>query len=300
VLVLRFEGWFQCRLATNPDPTDEPRGVSGHTFARAGEPDLDRVIRLRDPVAPRSHGPPVGVRVTEVHRRGERVAAHPLAGARVDLLDRPKFESRNLLLSDDRAGVGPIHPFHLEVAGAGVAVRRLDLLDPDRPGLEPHRAPPALLNRRSAVDRDGLRWDPTRIAEATGLVDPLAFRAERRRRLLADLERVDDPLARAALAKRIRELAVVDRHDPRVVGLSVVQVRRFGLDGPARVVEAGRRLEPLDLDREWPIEFWMGGWDSDALSGYLSGLLTIPLRGGRPARRATREHRPAVTARTRA
>ncbi len=37
MLVVNFAGWFQCRLATDPDPTDEPRGVSGFTFALAGE-----------------------------------------------------------------------------------------------------------------------------------------------------------------------------------------------------------------------------------------------------------------------
>ena len=66
MLEVRFEGCFQCRLATNPDPTDELRGVSGYTFALAGEPDLDRVIRFQDPAAPRSHGPRVGVSVVAV------------------------------------------------------------------------------------------------------------------------------------------------------------------------------------------------------------------------------------------
>jgi len=27
VLELDFEGWWQCRFATDPDPTDDPRGV---------------------------------------------------------------------------------------------------------------------------------------------------------------------------------------------------------------------------------------------------------------------------------
>jgi hypothetical protein len=30
-----------------PDPSDEPRGVSGYTFALAGEPDLDRLLHLQ-------------------------------------------------------------------------------------------------------------------------------------------------------------------------------------------------------------------------------------------------------------
>ena len=46
MLKLFFQGCFQCRLATDPDPTDEKRGISGPTFAAPGEADLDRVIRL--------------------------------------------------------------------------------------------------------------------------------------------------------------------------------------------------------------------------------------------------------------
>ena len=47
MIEIHFEGWFECRLATDPDPTDEPRGVSGWTYALAGEPDLDRIIRTQ-------------------------------------------------------------------------------------------------------------------------------------------------------------------------------------------------------------------------------------------------------------
>src|SRR5690606_16465196 len=52
VLRIDFEGWFQVRLATDPDPSDEPRGVSGTTFALAGEPDFDRIVRFWEPIAP--------------------------------------------------------------------------------------------------------------------------------------------------------------------------------------------------------------------------------------------------------
>ena len=32
VIVCSFAGWIQIRLATNPDPPDEPRGISGQGF----------------------------------------------------------------------------------------------------------------------------------------------------------------------------------------------------------------------------------------------------------------------------
>src|SRR3712207_6795158 len=127
MLTLNFEGWFQCRLATDPDPSDEPRGVSGWTFALAGEEDLDRVIRLQGPVSPRSHGPEVGVSVRTVSVDERRVAEHPLVGARVELLDEPKFEGRNGIVAEDAAEC--IHPFHLRVRCGDVTLRRQDLLD---------------------------------------------------------------------------------------------------------------------------------------------------------------------------
>src|SRR5688500_5259039 len=37
---LTFRGWFQARLPTDPDPFDEPRGISGYAWALPGEPDL--------------------------------------------------------------------------------------------------------------------------------------------------------------------------------------------------------------------------------------------------------------------
>jgi hypothetical protein len=30
-------------------------------------------------------------------------------------------------------------------------------------------------------------------------------------------------------------------------------------------------------DYPWNISFWMGGWDGDALCGYVKGTWTIPL-----------------------
>ena len=52
-LKILFEGYWQCRQATDPDPTDDPRGVSGYTYAFGDEGDLDLIIRLqRDEIDP--------------------------------------------------------------------------------------------------------------------------------------------------------------------------------------------------------------------------------------------------------
>ena len=47
-IILHFSGWAQGRIPTDPDPSFEPRGVSGYTFALPGEPDLDRVIYFQE------------------------------------------------------------------------------------------------------------------------------------------------------------------------------------------------------------------------------------------------------------
>ena len=47
LLTIGFEGYFMCRLATDPDPTNETRGMSGYTMALSTEQALDYVIRLQ-------------------------------------------------------------------------------------------------------------------------------------------------------------------------------------------------------------------------------------------------------------
>ncbi|MEA2694349.1 MAG: hypothetical protein QOJ16_3736, partial [Acidobacteriota bacterium] len=75
LLEIQFQGYFLCRLATDPDPTNEPSGVSGYTMALVGEDELDAVIRtqitpefaeknLREPA--KRMGIEIGVSVTSV------------------------------------------------------------------------------------------------------------------------------------------------------------------------------------------------------------------------------------------
>jgi hypothetical protein len=279
MLIITFAGWFQCRLATDPDPTDDPRGVSGFTFALAGEPDFDRVIRFHHPVAPRSHGPQVGVFVTLVSVAGHEVPKHPLLGASVDLLGDAKFESRNYVVRD--GSMGPIAPFSLQVTGKEVTLRREDLLYPEDPTVPLHRVPPPFLARRGALLP--MMIDRVRIADATGITDPIAYRKKRQELLQADLQHTDDPVMQAALAKRIRELDIVDPRKLQVITLSYYNDYRFDINGPAEVIDPQHLLKgEVDTLQHWPVAFWMGGWDSDALCGYVRGMLTVPLTSSRP------------------
>jgi len=270
VLVLRFDGWFQCRLATDPDPADEPRGVSGWTFAVGDEPDLDRVIRFQDPPFHRSHGPTVGVQVREVEVDEAQVDGHRLVGARVELDGQPKFEGRNGLVAED--GQEPIHPFALRISGGGVVVERVDRLDPlGRPISE---VSPGFLRRRMG---NGVESDRAAVAEvlaATGIDDPERHRQARVDNLRDELAATTDPDRGAAIRKRLRSVRAV-------MPIRVSYAFDVGEFGDAGVIrDDGAGLGQLDPVAPWPLALWLGGWDADALCGFASGRLTIPSAAG--------------------
>ncbi len=189
VLSLHFEGWLECRLATDPDPTDEPRGVSGWTFALAGEPDLDRIIRLQpEHAVNRVLRSPVGVRMHAVSIAGERVPDHPLRDAPMELLDDPVFDGRNGIVAED--ALEPIVPFHIRISHNGITLRREHK---DRNGIF-IAAPP--------VDPIDPPVDP--LLEA-GIGVPATFRARRKADLERSLESTTDETQRVALHKRIAD-----------------------------------------------------------------------------------------------
>lgn len=281
MLSLHFEGWFQCRLPTNPDPTDEPRGVSGSTWALAGEPDFDRVIRLSDPVALRSHAPPVGVRIVGVRIDGMPMPDHALNGATVDLLDSPVFEERNGIIA--AIGEAPIDPFKLRIAGREVAIVREDLWDQRRPTLRAHEVPAEQLRRRQPpqTGRGMFEMSSPEVADATGIADfPGHFRA-RRARLIHDLETARDPLEILALRTRVRMIDRARWLEHFRLGFRIDY--QFEINGPAEFTGELDRLGGTILWSHywlprWPIRFWMGCFDSDTLCAYMRGTLDIPFR----------------------
>ena len=126
MLSIGFSGWAMCRLATDPDPYDDPRGVSGYMRAYAGEPDLDEVIRFQAPPFRRANMQPIGVTVVSVTLDGVADPTYPLLGSGVDLLDNPVFEGRNGVIAED--GVEPIAPFHLAVRQGTASFSRATVL----------------------------------------------------------------------------------------------------------------------------------------------------------------------------
>lgn len=264
MLTLLFCGWFECRLATDPDPADEPRGVSGWTSAVAGEPDLDRIIRLQpDGAVNRMHGPTVGVKVRAVSLFGLPQAHHPLVGAPVELLDNPVFEGRNGLAAED--GEESIFPFHLQIRQGNIVLRRK------------HRD---LSSGEFVLDKPKYRIDPSYMQEATRMTDPKAFRKERKEALERSLEACQDPVQRVALQKRIRDIERL-AHSIELVERALHLVAHY------RIVMQDRWVEILDPKNKlsgkvettpWVVSFDVGAWDADALCGYMKGHIELPFQ----------------------
>jgi len=292
-LVLGFAGYFQLRMATDPDPTDDPRGMSGYTFALPGEPDFDGILHFQpdEPgVWERSFGsdgfaPRVGVRVVSATLSG--VAAPEFVGARLSMPDARLVERNGLVVRNDFFALDPVE-VRCEKDGLPFLVRR-DELDPGRPGLPIVDADSPMLKRRQPAS-----WvsPSAEVAAATGLPQPvtdqvlIANRLHRRACLIELLAATTDPVARAALEVRIGELEIVRRWwdlsqegpdgppiDRRAYTLAL-QATGWSIDVNGAVLVNEVAADPT---QHWPLAFWLGGWDGDALSGYIQGTWTIPL-----------------------
>jgi hypothetical protein len=284
-LVLPFEGWIVLRLPTDPDASDEPRGVSGYTFAFAGEPDLDRVLYLQPPAnwRPRSGSPePLGVTVKGA-MRSDGTPCPKLDGATVDLVDSPVLENRQWTIA--LPGYEPIVPFHLRITAPGLSISRDIPLDPAHPDLPVYEVDPAVIAVQAA---DGMQYEPQTIGHATGIWDSLAVVTARLDLLKNEHAGEQNPDKRTALEGRMAELdyAVKNPKDRRVTARYFVERFAFAMLGPPaqidgdQVAATGGKLDPGDADPKnpspWTIAFWIGAWDPDVLCAYMQGSLQIP------------------------
>ncbi len=295
MLTLNFEGWFQNRMATNPDPTDELSGKSGTTFIVAGEPYLDRTIRLQDPVAlryPRTLPGEFGVIVRSVtirdadsSDRPRQVSDHPLLGAKVELLDGAKYEQQNLILVTAPFDT-PIDPFHIRISGNGIVLQRKDVWDLDNPDLTVRDMteidPSSPQFRRRINEPPALR--SAAVAEATGISDYAAYRRNRKAELEKLLKNTTDETEQLALRKRIHWL----EKDKEYGGLTLAALQflgmiaqyKFDVNGPPEyttVIDKKNLLKGrVGTAPDWPLEFWMGAYDADTLCGYMKGSLSVP------------------------
>jgi hypothetical protein len=292
VLDLTFEGWVQLRLATYPDSAGAPRGAIGNTAAIGDEPDLDRVLRLQPPgTVPRSHAPPIGVRVVAArllrsphHAAASGIDVPALVGASVDLLGDPKFEGRNHLVSSPGE---PIDPFQLSIESAdgtlqlrrrarGIAM--IDMTPTQRRGTGRYAVAAA---RTLATIRRNLLLTKVSAGDE--------YLAERRRVLEAELAQMVDVSgpAYSALAARV---AWLRGGTPWHVFLERLEYRAdylHTLSGPMEVRLDGVRAafavatpdgDPARDDRsKWVVDYHFGFYDTDAMAAYMNGIVRIPV-----------------------
>jgi hypothetical protein len=278
-LAIQFHGYVLIRLPTDPDPPDEPRGVSGYTFAFAGEPDLDRVIRLQPPsdFTLRTYSPPVGVTVFAANRvdGGSLTPVPALMNGAVNLLGKPRLENRNWTLT--LPGFEPIVPFDLAIAGSGVGLGRSAPFDPANPDQPIWLIPePELLTHGA----QGMEFEPETIGRATGVWDGLGMVTQRLARLRADLQKETDPTKKVALQGRIAELeiGVANPADRRVFARNFVERFSFTMTGLDAAITGDPSLlgGAVDTTAAWTVSFWMGAWDPDTLTAFMEGSLQVP------------------------
>lgn len=288
MLNIHFSGWFQYRAALDPDPIDEPRGVSGPTFAVAGEPIFDGLIRYAHAIAPRyPHEKDHGVFVKAIDVDGVPQERHPLIGAEVDLLDGPRYEERGYIVTYQRV---PIDPFHLQISGKGIVIRRKDCWDVtncDLTMVDVSMNHPELMPRRQST----ISPQSVKVAEASGIMDYAAYRRQRRADLTRMVKSARSEVTRMALQKRIDDLA---KDDQQMTGLTLAAQQflglcadyQFAVNGPLVIDDPKNKLRgTIGTSMDWPLTFWMGGFDVDSLFGYVSGVWQLPFKPDVPARR---------------
>jgi hypothetical protein len=276
MLDINFEGWFQCRLATDPDPTDEKRGVSGVAFALVGEPDLDRIIRFHQPRVPRLPGPKVGVWVKSVALNNQSVSDHTLVGAKVQLLDKARFVEQNGIVAPVDNAI--IDPFYLQLSTqTGLILNRQALWDPQKPKMSIYDVSPSLLLQRQPF----LGPLSEKTLKSIGIGDPQQYWQTRIAELKKLKRRARLPLVKAGLQQRIQALTLSEddwRHKRQMIVLKSCANYQFDLNGPIKMIDKQNQLKgEVNPSTNWPIKFWMGAWDNDALCGYMQGTLSLPL-----------------------
>ena len=287
-LDIGFQGYFTSRIATDPDPTNEDRGMSGYTMALPKEDRLDQMIRLqadadywsRNMRKPLDEMPyKIGVSVASVQLGGrDFTPGAALLGSLVYLDGRDEplkgavFESRNNTTGSDDTMAFVIDPFNLRIDGAAATITATDYIDPNDP-CRPLWAinDPALYARRltSCVSSDDQQ-----VAEAIGVFDAYGYFRDRRRFLEQQIAAGGDPATIETYRTRLFQL---ETWGDRII--SKINLRcdwGFDINGPQNIVQRQSLGGQLVTTQPWRISFWFGGWDGDLLVGYMRGRLRVP------------------------
>ena len=297
MLILAYEGWFQCRLATDPDPTNEKWGITGATFSGPGEAPLDRVIRFQDPVDLRFpfESADFGVNVTGVYVSTTNVGGqevpveqpnHPLVGAKVELLDDAKYHQRNYIVIEGLNS--PIDPFHVRITSkdGDIVIDRDDILVLTNPKatLEEMFLEPSVIARRS--QNGPTVGKSPELVEATGIGDYIGYWKKRHEALEDRLKIATDKTEVAALKKRILYMDEM-KHDSgtrvdarQFIGL--LSPYEVDINGDAKIDAAPEKLGgSIGVSQPWPMKFWMGAYDVDLMLGYTKGTLSLPFHANK-------------------
>ncbi len=298
LLEVFFEGYFQCRLATDPDPTIEARGVSGYTMALPSEPELDQIIRLqpegqaarlREPAE--ALGIQVGVKVKDVHFDGKpfegglkalKDAPVRLEG-RTKLVEGPTFQSRNNIVGSDDSMAMVVEPFELAIRSPGGGViRAVDVLDPSAPAKEVWEFDrPDAYARRFPVS---FKMNDAEAMTAISVVDQHGYFWDRRQFLERRIEQWEKKKEEVSGDERAALEANIQAARSRIHQIDFWGVRVFNKLGFKATwrhgINAQRVAEGLggkaDLEGPWTVNYWFGSWDGDLLVGYMRGSLSFP------------------------
>jgi hypothetical protein len=297
LLEIDFGGYFLCRIATDPDPTNEQRGVSGYTMALVTEDPLDQVIRtqvtpdfaarnLREPA--QRMGIRIGVDVTDVRFDGEPYprGQEALLGGRLYLegenppFPGPIFDSRNNIVGSDDNMSFVVNPFELRIQSDAVEIRAKDFLNPAQPDQkiwqieDPEtyirRLPAPLISQSMAA------------MEAVRVFDPFSYFASRRRYLTERIRELETqkplgPEDEARLEGLKSRMFQLDFWGDRVINKLAFQLPyAFNVNGPQSVKGQERLGGTVDCTQPWPVSFWFGSWDGDLLVGVMQGTLSMP------------------------
>lgn len=299
-----------CRLATDPDPSNEARGRSGYTMALTGEDPLDQVIRLQpdDYVLSNLRAPAaalrreVGVRVTSATLGGGPwVGAQRVLGAKVELIGPDGktagaiFESRNNIVGSDDSLAFVITPFDLSIhkdaaeGDSALALRAKDHLNPRKPRQKTWEIEsPTLYGRRFPTAFEPASLE---VMQAISVFDPYAYFRGRRAFLTGEIDRLHTLVAQAGDAERgplevrVQEarsrLYQLEFWGDRVINKLGFRLEwEFDINGKQAIdAELGGRV---DSGQPWHVRLWCGGWDGDLLIGYLRGALSMPFKPDPP------------------
>ncbi|HXO19917.1 MAG TPA: hypothetical protein VOA87_08345 [Thermoanaerobaculia bacterium] len=301
LLEIQFQGYFLCRLATDPDPTNELRGVSGYTMSLIGEEPLDQVIRtqvtadfardnLREPAE--RMGIKIGVDVSGVLYDGKPFApaAAALAGGKLYLegenppFPGPTYDSRNNIVGSDDNMSFVINPFELAIRSKQVAIRAVDYLNPARPEQKIWEIEdPDLYARRLPT---AFTSSSAQVMSILRVFDQFSYFRDRRRYLTERIAELEEDVQKgrgdpAKLAAKIEGMRTrvyqIEFWGDRVSSKLAYQLTySFNVNGP-QTVEGEKALGgKVQTGNPWPFTAWFGGWDGDLLVGYMQGSLGIP------------------------